>query len=261
MIRPLLAAGAALILLFASQPVSADVVDVKTRDTTIRVLIEGSEKPSHVVVLFAGGDGAVGIDDDGAIGDLGGNFVVRTRNMLHDRGMATVVLAAPGDMPSLLGMRDRDNYARDVENVMVYLRGRFKETPIWMHGTSRGTISIVFTLPKFGAAANRPDGVVLSSAVTRGAKYPHVFQGEPGTITGAVLVLHHKDDPCKVTPVDGAKRPFKSLTAANPKKLMLMEGGGQNARGKPCHAFSHHGFIDIEERVIDAMAGYIKTPN
>ncbi|MEK9673073.1 MAG: hypothetical protein VW268_11315 [Rhodospirillaceae bacterium] len=251
----------AFLFLLCAASARADVVDVKTRDTQIRILIEGPDKPSHVVTIFAGGHGAVGIDNAGEIGKMRGNFAVRTRAMLQAHGMATVVLAAPDDMSSLKDRRNTDEYATDVESVMAYLRGRFPGTPIWMHGTSRSTISITMTVPKFKSAANRPDGIVLSASVTEPTNSggEHVMKAKLGAITGAVLVAHHKDDPCYVTPPAGAERLLNALTAAKPKKLMMLEGGGQNARGGDCGAKAQHGFVDMEQEAIDAMAGWIKS--
>ena len=122
------------------------------------------------------------------------------------------------------------------------------------------TISITMTVPKFKNPADRPDGIVLSSAVTERSNYDAVFDADLAGITGPVLVLHHKDDPCYVTPPAGAERLLAALTAAKPKTLIMFEGGGEHASGGDCGAKSHHGFIDIEERVTDAMTAWVKDP-
>ncbi len=250
---------AAIFLMALSATSKAEVIDLKTRDSQIRLLIEGPANPSHVVALFTGGRGAVELRSDGSIGKGRGNFAVRTRTMLQARGMATVVVAAPDDNRNLRGNRDRDNYAIDVGNVIGYLRSTFSR-PIWLHGTSRGTNGIVLTLPKIKDASKKPDGIVLSSSITKRNKYNSVFDAKLDEITGPVLVLHHREDPCRVTPSRGVKTLMKALIRAAPKKAILFTGGGQNTRGRKCGAKSKHGFIDIEQQVIKAMAGFIKNP-
>ena len=239
----------------------ADVVDVPTRDTKIRVLIEGPSAPSHVIAIFSGGSGFVKIKDDGMIGKGRGNFAVRTRTLFHDAGMATAVLSSPRDYKDLKGNRTRDDYARDVEAVMAMLRDRFPDVPLWMHGTSRGAISIALTVPKFQAPANRPNGIILSSPVTERSNFDSVFEGDLKSLTGPVLVAYHRNDSCYVTPPSRGQDLLDALTAAEPKRLSLFEGGDDSARGNDCGPKAQHGFIDIEAKVIDAFAAFIKAPN
>jgi len=246
-------------LIAISGAAGAKVVDLKTRDSHIRLLIEGPANPTHVVALFAGGDGSVEINDDGTLGRLGGNFAVRTRTMFHAYGMATAVLAAPDDNNRLKGTRDRDEYATDVGNVIGYLRTTFS-IPVWLHGTSRGTIGISMTVPKIMDQAKKPDGIMFSASVMESNHYDQVFDGGLDKITGPVLVLHHKDDYCWMTPAGKVNDFIKALKRAAPKKAVIFEGGGQSESGGECKGQSKHGFIDIEQKVIDAMALFIKNP-
>lgn len=250
---------ASVLVAAISGAAGAEVIDLKNRDNNIRLLIEGPANPTHVVALFAGGDGAVKINDDGSIGWLSGNFAVRTRTMLHAHGMATAVLAAPDNYGNLKGSRGRDDYITAVGNVIGYLRTTFSK-PVWLHGTSRGTISIVLTVPKIKDSAKKPDGIVLSASVMEENNFDNVFYGDLDEITGPVLVLHHKNDPCWVTPVEKVKDLLKALKKAWPKKAVLFKGGGQSASGRGCGAQTQHGFIDIEQQVIDVMALFIKNP-
>lgn len=50
------------------QAFAAEVVDVKTRGISIRLLIEGPAQPTAVMALFMGGDGHVEIIDQGNLG-------------------------------------------------------------------------------------------------------------------------------------------------------------------------------------------------
>lgn len=245
-----------LVLPFSAR---ADVVDVKTRNTTIRMLVEGPAKPTAVVVIFSGGDGNVEISDDGTIGKGRGNFAVRTRGLLNGYGLATAVLSPPEDNRDLRLFGATAAYGEDIENVMAALRARFPGLPIWMHGTSRGTISIAEGASKIKNPANRPDGIVLSSSVTVHKKYDSVFDGNLAAFTGAALIIHHKDDACFVCPASGTDDILKALENAKPKKVMLFEGG-DTPRGDECQPHHYHGFIGLEAKVIDAMVAYIKAP-
>lgn len=249
----------AVLLAYAFQA-RAEVVDIETRDTKLRLLIEGPDNPSHVVALLAGGDGAVEIADNGDIGWGKGNFAIRPRRHLHALGIATAVLAPAADMPTLRERRDSPEYAEDLGNVVAYLRQRFGK-PVWLHGTSRGTVGIALAVPKIKDVQKRPDGLILSSSITVAKKsLGTVLDGDLGRVGGPVLVVHHKNDPCEVTPVDKADEVADAFSKAKPVKLLIMEGGDDKARGDPCEARSQHGFAGVERSVIEQMAAFIKNP-
>lgn len=238
----------------------ADVVDIPTRDTSIRALIETPTGATHAIVLFSGGQGKVDIAPNGQIGAGAGNFAIRTRALLQAHKFATAVLSPPKDIPNLKEQRHRDEYATDIGNVIEYLRGKLN-LPIWLHGTSRGTVSIGYTVPKLSDSKRLPDGIILSASVTRPGRklFPTIYDGNLDKIRVPVLVLHHTDDPCSVTPSEDAKDVLDALTNAMPKALVLIDGGGQSARGNKCGSRTQHGFIDVEQDAINAIALFIKA--
>ncbi len=79
-------AGLFVILLISQDLAAAEVIDVQTRDSHIRILIEGPADPSHAVALLAGGNGDTEIKGDGSIGRRSGSFAVRTHGFLHGQG-------------------------------------------------------------------------------------------------------------------------------------------------------------------------------
>ncbi|MDA0997176.1 MAG: hypothetical protein O2944_03090, partial [Proteobacteria bacterium] len=177
-----------------------------------------------------------------------------------DQGMATAVVAPAADMTDLNGQRGSDEFVTDFGNVFAYLRERFKK-PVWAHGTSRGSVSIALPVSKIVDPSRRPDGIILSSPVSKRAKLLNsVFDGDLGAITGPALIVAHKNDGCGVTPASGAEQIAAALTKAKPVKVLIMEGGDELAKGDPCKPLSQHGFPGIQQRVIDAMAAFIKNP-
>lgn len=85
----------------ANAVVAGEVIDIRTRDTTIKILLEGPSNPNAVIALFMGGDGAMEISDQGNIGKGRSNFAVTTRGLFQEKGFATAVVAAPADMGDL----------------------------------------------------------------------------------------------------------------------------------------------------------------
>jgi pimeloyl-ACP methyl ester carboxylesterase len=260
---PLAAIVAVLTGLLLAPLAQAEVVNLKTRDTTIRLLIEGPVRSAHVVVLFSGGRGDVEIADDGTIGLRADDFAVRTRNILQAAGMATVVVASPADMgKKLMDRRNSTEYATDFGNVIAYLRGRFK-APVWAHGTSQGSIGVLFPVSKISDPLRRPDGIISSSSVTlplREYKLT-VLDAKLDAITGPVLLIAHDRDSCKRSPPAGAKRLANELKQAKPVRVLMISGHNENAKGHSCAVTSQHGFPGMDQEVGEAMVQFIKAPH
>jgi len=239
---------------------AAEVVDLKTRPgVSQRILVLGPRTPAASVLLFAGGSGKVIIRDSGDL-KYQTNFLVRSRHLFADAGLAVAVIDAPSDRNSGHGLNDfrtSPEHRTDVRAVIAYMRKRFG-APVWLVGTSRGTVSAAA-----GALLDRgdgPDGVVLTASVTRASSRRPVNLDDVdlGQIRVPVLVVHHKDDECQVTPFEGALELMERLTAAPNKELIAFEGGAPGD-DNPCRAMSHHGFLGIEDRVVRAIAEWIKA--
>ena len=71
------------------------------------------------------------------------------------------------------------------------------------------------------------------------------------------LITRHRDDGCRFTRPEGAERIRAMLTEAPVAELRLFDGG--RGQGKPCKAMSHHGYLGIEDQVVDTIAGFIKA--
>ncbi len=236
---------------------AAETVDVPARGTHTRILLDGPNNPKAVVALFAGGQGVLGLREDGRIRILRGNFALRTADLLHARDIATAIVDAPDDMQDdLRRHRGSAEFTQSIAAVFKYLREKYK-VPVWAHGTSRGTTSVVAAVSNTKDPAARPDGIILSSSMLgdSGRGY-YVFDFSLEKITGPVLIAHHRSDQCRYTSPDDVPKLEKALSAAGPVKTSFYEGGDE-PRSDPCQARHYHGFLGIEDKVLSDMADFI----
>ena len=71
-----------------------------------------------------------------------------------------------------------------------------------------------------------------------------------------VLLAHHKDDACYVTPFENISALAKDFVNAPKIEIKGYTGGG-NYRGKECGARHAHGFRGIEKHVVREIAAWI----
>ena len=155
--------------------------------------------------------------------------------------------------PGLRDFRDSLAHRTDIGAVVEFLR-RHADVPVWLIGTSRGTVSAAHL------AAHLPvDGVVLTATVTEESQRSRatVIEAPLDRITKPVLIVHHRDDACQVTPYYNIASLKRRFTVSSLVEVLVYEGGDPPI-SKPCQARSAHGFLGIEQRVIDAIARWIK---
>ncbi|WP_179402238.1 alpha/beta hydrolase [Burkholderia guangdongensis] len=251
-------AAAATLLAALSLPAAAHaagLLTIPSRDgITENIYVDAaSQNPPWVVVLFAGGDGALGINGGGAV-RMGGNFLVRTAPYWTNTGDAAVLFDAPSDQSG--GMNDvfrlSEAAQQDVAATVAELRKRYPSSKIVLVGTSRGTITVGNVLKRTPALA---DAYVLTSPVT-------IAKGGQAGLSGLswdgnsarVLVLSNEHDGCAVAPFDAAKR----VADANHFDFIAVSStaGGGTARAE-CGAQSPHGYLGIEQHVLDAIHGWL----
>ncbi len=197
-------------------PVRGDVVSpvyVMTRDDGIGKIAEG--KPTS------------------------NNFLVRSRELFFQNGLNVVVMGRVSDQDGLdYGYRISSEHVHDVGVVVDYA---IKETgkPVWIVGTSRGTVS--GTAATIALGNNKVAGLVLTSSVTS-KKIGAVPTQNLGSITVPVLVVHHEKDACPVC------RPY--------------EAGGivRGLAAARCGNQHWHGYINAEKSTVDLIANWIKNP-
>ena len=215
-----------------------------------------------VALLFPGSGGLIQLrSENGKPRFNQGNFLVRSRSEFIKRGAVAAILDAPSDQQGGRGMSDEfrlgDSHFTDMTAVIGDLEKRFPGVPLFLVGTSRGTISAAALGAKLG---QRAAGVVLTSSMFRQA--PKNSQ-EPGpglsrfdftTIKVPSLFVHHVSDQCQSTPYGDAAR-------LSDKYPLITVFGGASPQSGPCEAFSQHGFLGKESDTVEQIVNWmLKRP-
>lgn len=235
-----------------------DIVILPTRGgVTQSYLLASPEsgKAQAVAILFPGGAGKTDLERETARKVLDrGNFLVRTRQLFAGQGVAAAVMDAPSDQS--IGMEDHfrlsESHAEDIAKVVADLKKRFPGLPVFLVGTSRGTISAASAGKRLGKEI---DGVVLTSTLFLASRTQPGLSGfDYSSITTPLLFVHHVDDGCNVTPYSSARR----LADRFP---LISVSGGLPPQSKPCDAMSQHGYLGKEAETVQAIAKWmLKQP-
>ena len=216
------------------------------------------DKPVAAVILLPGGKGIIKLGPDGP--EKEGNFLVRTRYQFAENDLTTIVMDAPSDLQErkkgLKGKRLTDENLTDIKAIVEYVRKQ-ANIPVWLVGTSRGTISASYIASR---EPNLVNGIVLTSTVSNSGRKgaDSVMDVALEKITVPVLLVHHKQDNCNVSPASGIKKIVAKLS--NAKLVETREfGGGKEKQGKECAGFSYHGYFKIEDEVVRYISDWIKS--
>jgi|SRR5688572_17217300 len=249
----------ALVLVAPFAACAEDIVILPTRaGVTQSYLLSAPEKGKAraVAILFAGGDGKVNLESESARRQFeSGNFLVRTRPLFAGNGVAAAVVDVPSDQSQ--GMEDAFRlgaaHAEDIGRVIADLKKRFPSLPVFLVGTSRGTVSAASVGSRAG---NAVDGVVLTSTLFMGPKrQPILERFDFSSIPSPVLFVHHVEDGCSSTPYSMAKR------RADRYPLISVSGGLPPKSGA-CEGMSQHGYYGKEAETVDAIAKWmLKEPH
>jgi hypothetical protein len=228
---------------------AADKLDrVPTRKgVTVPVVIREGAKPTAVVLLYAGGGGRLGLSDKG-FAKGADNFMVRTRGDFAKAGLIAVVVDAPSDHDeSLRAYRISADGGVDSAQLVAWASAKWK-LPVWLVGTSRGTISVANAAAR-GAGMH---GIVLTSSVTAG-KHEKIGDVAVDKIGGQVLLVHHERDGCNASPLAGAKALAKQLHAT----WIEIRGGENDKHASKCSPESHHGYLGQDAEVVADIAKFV----
>ena len=253
--------GVSVTLLIATTVAAAqEIVTLPTREgVTQSFLLETPKenKPAAAAVLFPGGNGSIRLRaEKGEIKFGPGNFLVRARQSFVEGGVAVAVMDAPSD--ECRGMDDRfrlgDKHAIDAAAVVADLKKRFDNVPVFLVGTSRGSISAAATGAALGASVS---GVVLTSTVYLGSRSGPGLSGfDYSRISAPVLLAHHAEDSCSVTPYREAQK-----LAESRRYPLITVKGGLPATSDACEAFSAHGYLGKEKEIVEAIVNWmLKKP-
>ena len=229
---------------------------IPTRNgVTTTLFWESAPDAKATVLLFPGGAGGFGKVEAGKATGL--NFLVRSEPYFIANGFNVAIFGRPSDSQDLdYADRISETHMADVRKVLEFVK-RQADAPVWIVGTSRGTISAA------AAAINLPGemaGVVLTSSVVSYKKPGAVPTQELDRIKVPVLVLHHAKDACPLCQPHEVPAILRGLKNA-PMKKEIMVSGGDNPTGNVCEALHWHGFIGMEREAVDLIANWIKAPS
>lgn len=245
-----------LLSMLAMQARADGLVQVPTRgDQSISYWWMPTEGATATVLLLSGGSGGIGLRDGQPRSE---NFLIRSRELFRSEGFNVALLGNPSDKRAMDdAWRTSEMHRTDVAAVLQDIRAKGARQPLWLIGTSRGTISAT------ALAIAMPDqvaGVVLTASISGFNVPAAVHRQSIDQLKMPVLVYHHREDACRITLVRDAEWIFKGLSHAAVKKFWVVDGG-DNPSGNPCEALHWHGFIGMEARAVKDLGGWIRQPS
>ncbi|MGH8613785.1 MAG: alpha/beta fold hydrolase [Gammaproteobacteria bacterium] len=235
------------------------LVTVAIQNYTISGLVthlKDAKNLKYGVALFPGHPGILRLrEENGQFRfDLRGNFLSRSRRHWLDDETLVVLVDAPSDQWTTFYQqwRETPRYGTDVAALLKEIGRRFKLEDWTLVGTSEGSISAFHAGRMNQDLARR---IILTSSVFQeGKNGPGLLHVRFDGVKAPILWVHHQDDPCPFTAYFEAKR----FAEKSKSPLVTVRGGGP-ARGRPCDAFTQHGFVGIEVPTVKAMHSWIKT--
>lgn len=230
-----------------------------------RLLIFSPENSSHILMMFTGGDGRLGLSDSGAIRHNSNNFTVRIIDDMVNAGFMVALVDAPEDMQGMYGMysgsyRVTESHYLGISKIYTYIKER-NNIPVWLLGFSMGNHSATYLAGRF---KNKIDGLIIASSSTKWTD-TRSYSDYPGgildiyldQITVPALILHHKNDRCRVCPSDNVPLIKKALIHSPNVAVKLISGGVTHS--VQCGPLGHHGFRGKEQEAIEAIINFVKS--
>jgi hypothetical protein len=236
-------------------------VEVPSRNQKIRAILLKPEKPVASVILLVGGHGKMDIAPNGDIKWGRGNQLIRTRAEYLKQGFAVLVpdIAPDWKTPTgvVNGYRWHPRMGQDLGAMVAYMRTIAE--PVIVVGTSRAAVSAgVMLLVTDGK--NRPDYVVLTAAMLMPSgnqpSFLKAIQSNKQKAQVPMFVIGHKKDQCDFT-LPQSIDAFKAWRGGDGLDVLLLDG--PQGTGHPCEAKAAHGFIGIDDQVVKAVSGWIKS--
>ena len=200
-------------------------------DTIPYILTGGVGRPTHAVLLMPGGPGNLSprIEDGRLVYSLGGNFLIRSRELFARPPIVAVSIDATTTPERIMAI------AHDLE-------ARFGKLAVYVAGNSRGTYATMTLAPRL-------DGQVAGFIHTWSLNAIASFDTRP--FKSRHLVVHHVLDLCTGARFSAAIANHRSYGT----DLIAMEGG--TSIDRPCEARAHHGFYGVERETVDRINAWI----
>lgn len=243
-------------LLAATLAGAQEMATIATRPgVTQSFFIEGmhGRKPEALALLYVGGGGNIRLRmEDGRVKFAERNFLPRSRGEFIRNGILPVVMDAPSDQGQLTdGYRMGEAQSADARAVIAELKRRFPGLPVYLVGTSRGTISAAYL---GGALGGEAAGVVLTSSLFGSANLRRQSVSLRGfdfaAIKTRLLFVHHREDGCESTP-------YSSAASLGGRYTLVSVVGGKPPESGPCEPLAAHGYFGKEAETVDAIAGWM----
>jgi hypothetical protein len=245
------------LVLFMSTFACADegmvLLDLGRGEARLPTYVMPNTKAIATLIMLPGGDAGTGKIVEGK--PTSGNFVSRTRDTFFASNFNVIVVYRATDLSALdYGYRVKDHVS-EIAKVVSYAKQQFGK-PVWLVGTSRGTVS--GTAAAIALGENEVQGLVITSSVTS-KKTGAIATQNLGSLKIPTLVVHHKNDACKICVPYEASRITADLKSSPVKKFIMIEGGF-DPEGDPCEAKHWHGFINYETETVKIITDWIKNP-
>lgn len=240
-------------LLLSTPAIHAEMLQVPTgRGDTVPVYWDKVEGATATVFLFNGGNGFVPFNKAGM--PRGQNFLIRSYPLFAVKKVNVVVV---GTREAVAQMPDEyrvNEHPADIRAIGKAVKEK-SDAPIWLVGTSRGTVSVV-------AAANGDTeklyaGIVLTSSFVEPKNPYTVVRQNVDQIKVPVLVYHHADDGCRAAKPSDAKWAFSRIKNAPVSRYMEVTGGQYDQ--DVCNS-GHHSFKGMEETAVTDIVDWINKP-
>jgi pimeloyl-ACP methyl ester carboxylesterase len=235
------------------------------RGATQAFILIKPDNPLASVILFAGGNGALGLQSASSMKSLASNFLVRSRDKFAAHKFLVAVIDAPSDQQQGMSavFRMSSAHAGDIGAVAAYLKMQ-ANAPVWLIGTSNGT----FSAAGGAIAAKGIDGLVLTSTVTRAKPETNFAQRYPDAvasmalpeITVPTLIVSHRKDTCEGSPAADAPKLSQRLTRASKVEVALLDGGNP-PQSEPCEAKAPRPLASLRGRIERCNVAVLPLPN
>ena len=229
-------------------------LDIGRADARLPMYVMTQPQATATLILLPGGDAGSGKISDGR--PTSNNFLSRSRELFFAAQFNVIVVYRASDLQHLdYGYRVSPAHVQELAAVIRHAR-QLSNAPVWLVGTSRGTVSgtaAVIALPEGDV-----QGLVLTSSVTS-KRIGAIATQDIGKIKVPTLVVHHKNDACKICVPYEASRITDGLKSAPIKKFQMLEGGS-DPTGDPCEGQHWHGFINHEKETVQLISNWIKSP-
>jgi hypothetical protein len=228
-------------------------LDVSRNDAHLPLYVMSNPNAVATLILLPGGDASTGNIVYGR--PRSGNFLARSKEYFFNENLNVVVMFRASDLAKLDFPYRLKEHVAEIAKVINFSKEKFGK-PIWLVGTSRGTVSA--TAAALALGNKEVQGLVLTASVTNKA-IGAIKTQNIGDLKIPVLVVHHKNDACKICVPYEASRITSDLKSSPAKRFVMIDGGSDPV-GDPCEAKHWHGFINYEKQTVKIITDWIKNP-